>query len=79
MDWLSLIQWPAMLITVAAAWLAGAQDPTRRKIGFWCFTAGNVLWIAWGWPEEAWALIVLQVALFGMNVRGIRKNEARED
>ena len=71
-DWL---QWPAMLVTVAAAWLVASQSRRRRTIGFWTFLASNALWIAWGWQAQAWALIVLQVALAGLNVRGAFKND----
>jgi hypothetical protein len=72
LDWL---QWPAMLVTVAAAWLVASQSPRRRTIGFWTFLASNALWIAWGWQAQAWALIVLQVALAGLNIRGAFKND----
>jgi hypothetical protein len=72
---LNLLQWPAMLVTVAAAWLIASQSKRRRKIGFWCFLASNLLWVAWGWHAGAWALIVLQFALAALNLRGVRKNE----
>ena len=72
LDWL---QWPAMLVTVLAAWLVASQSRRRRTIGFWTFLASNALWIAWGWQAHAWALIVLQVALAGLNVRGAVKND----
>ena len=75
MNWLTWVQWPAMVVTVAAAWLTGSQSKRRRKWGFWVFLASNVLWVAWGWYAHAWALIVLQVALAAMNIRGARKNE----
>ena len=73
---LDLIQWPAMATTVAAAWLVASQSKTRRAVGFWVFLASNVLWIAWGVPARAWALVVLQVCLAALNVRGAFKNEA---
>jgi hypothetical protein len=72
LDWL---QWPAMLVTVAAAWLVASQSPRKRTIGFWTFLASNALWIAWAWQAHAWALIVLQVALAGLNIRGAFKND----
>jgi len=65
-----------MAVTVIAAWLTASQDKRRRKIGFWWFIASNVLWIAWGVPEKAYALVCLQVALAGLNIRGAFKNEA---
>ena len=76
MDWLGLLQWPAMATTLVAAWLVASRDAGRRKIGFWAFVASNVLWIVWGWHVHAWALIALQVGLFAMNVRGALKNES---
>lgn len=75
MDWLSLLQWPAMLVTLAAAWLVASQTKARRSWGFWTFIASNVLWIIWGWHEGAMALIVRQVGLFLLNLRGAKKND----
>ncbi len=74
-EWLDLVQWPAMGVTVLAAWLVASQRPRRRVWGFWAFLLSNALWIAWGVHDGAWALIVLQVALAVMNVRGVNKNE----
>ena len=39
------------------------------------FLGSNLLWVAWGWHTSAHALIVLQVALALMNIRGLRKTE----
>ena len=75
MEFFNALQWPAMLVTIAAAWLAASQSKRRRQAGFWCFLAGNVLWVAWGWYAEAYAVLVLQFALAAMNIRGVRKNE----
>ena len=75
MDWLSLVQWPAMAATVVAAWLVASRHKRRRVTGFWVFIASNVLWIVWGWHDHAYALIALQFALAALNVRGVRKNE----
>ncbi len=74
MSW-DLIQWPAMVVTVAAAWLVASQSKTKRAVGFWVFLASNALWVAWGWYAHAYALIALQVCLAALNVRGARKNE----
>lgn len=75
MDYIEHLQWPAMVVTVAAAWLIGSTSKGRRRAGFWCFLASNVLWIIWGWHAHAWALVVLQVALAGLNIRGASKNQ----
>ena len=61
MDWLDLVQWPAMAVTVLAAWLVASTHKHRREIGFWVFLVSNALWIAWGWHTSAWALIVAAV------------------
>lgn len=74
MDWIDWLQWPAMLATVLAAWLIASQRPHRRWVGFCCFISSNLLWAVWGWHTQAWALIVLQVCLFAMNLRGLHKN-----
>lgn len=75
-DWLDLLQWPAMAVTVLAAWLVGSTHKWKRHAGFWAFIASNVLWIAWGWHDQAYALIALQVALAALNIRGASKTEA---
>lgn len=75
MDLLDLVQWPAMAVTVLAAWLVASQAKRRRTVGFWAFLASNVLWIVWGWHDGAYALIALQVALAALNIRGVLKND----
>ncbi|WP_280356039.1 hypothetical protein [Pseudomonas sp. BN414] len=62
-----------MLVTVLAAWLIGSNQDSRRNAGFWVFMASNVLWIAWGLYAHAYALIVLQLCLAAMNMRGVKK------
>ena len=79
MDWLDLLQWPAMAVTVAATWLVGTQRPGLREAGFGLFLVSNALWIAWGWHDAAWALVVLQVILVVFNLRGVRTNEQERD
>ncbi len=74
-DWVDLVQWPAMAVTLYAAYLLGSKRADRRILGFCMFMLSNVLWIIWGLHDEAWALIALQVGLFATNVRGILKNE----
>lgn len=64
-----------MVVTVIAAWLIGSQSKRKRKIGFWCFLFSNVLWVVWGWHDQAYALVVLQIALAFLNIRGAYKNE----
>jgi hypothetical protein len=75
MDWLDLVQWPAMAVTVLAAWLVGSNSKRRRQVGFWSFLASNVLWVLWGWHTDAYALIALQVCLAALNIRGVKKAE----
>ncbi|MDB6094099.1 MAG: nicotinamide mononucleotide transporter PnuC [Verrucomicrobia bacterium] len=78
MDILNFLQWPAMVVSVVAAWLVAAQSKRRRSWGFWWFLASNVLWVVWGWQAHAWALIALQVALATLNFRGLAKNELKK-
>jgi hypothetical protein len=73
---ISLLQWPAMAVTLLAAWLVGSRRKSPRKWGFWVFVASNLLWVVWGWNDHAYALIALQAGLFAMNVRGAMKNES---
>lgn len=75
MDYIDLLQWPAMVVTVLAAWLVASSSKRRRAVGFWVFLASNVMWTVWGWHTQAYALIVLQVLLAAMNARGVYKND----
>lgn len=68
------LQWPAMVVTVVAAWMVASQRKFKRNWGFWLFLLSNVLWILWGLHDGAYALIFLQVCLAFLNVRGTIKN-----
>lgn len=72
---MDLLQWPAMAVTLIAAWLVASRTKHRRNWGFWLYLLSNVLWVAWGWSTEAYALIALQFGLVAMNIRGARKTE----
>jgi hypothetical protein len=75
MDYLDLLQWPAMAVTAAAAYLVASRAAQKRAVGFGCFLASNVLWVAWGLHDRAFALVGLQFFLAALNIRGIYKNE----
>lgn len=74
-DYIDLIQWPAMVITIVATWYVSSKRENSRHVGFWLFLLGNILWLIWAIPHSAWALIFLQVALAIMNIRGVEKTE----
>ena len=73
MDWIDLLQWPAMVITVAASWYVASERKSKRNWGFWLFLVSNALWIVWGLSSGATALVVLQFCLTVMNIRGAMK------
>jgi hypothetical protein len=75
MDILDLVQWPAMASTVLGAWLVGSRSARKRSVGFWCFLAGNAMWVLWGLHDHAYALVGLQFCLAATNMRGVYKNE----
>jgi len=74
-DLIDLLQWPAMLASLLAAWLVASNREGRRNVGFWVFLTSNVLWGVWGWHDGAYALIALQLALAALNIRGVVKTE----
>lgn len=74
-EFLDLLQWPAMGVTLLASWMLASKQAAKRMVGFWLFLLSNLLWIAWGWGDAAYALIALQVGLIALNIRGIVKNE----
>jgi hypothetical protein len=75
MNYLDALQWPAMVITVAASWFVASRGMHKRSIGFWLFIVSNIAWVAWGIPAHAYGLITLQVCLAVMNIRGVLKAE----
>lgn len=78
MDWMDFLQWPAMVVTLAAAWLVASRSAVRRNVGFWVFLASNALWIVWGWHAGAHALIALQIGLAALNIRGAVKTDDQQ-
>lgn len=72
MDWL---QWPAMALTVMAAWCVASSHRGLRRGGFWIFLLSNIAWTVWGMGAQAYGVVVLQLALAGLNLRGVRKND----
>jgi len=71
------LQWPAMLVTIIAAWMVASQRKFKRNWGFWLFLLSNILWVGWGVYVKAYALVVLQIFLAVMNVRGAVNNRQR--
>ncbi len=71
---LIFLQWPAMAFTLLSAWMVASVSKTKRRWGFWCFVISNILWVLWGWQTQAYALILMQVGLLFLNIRGIYKN-----
>lgn len=72
-DWVNLIQWPAMALTLMESRLVASSKESRRNTGFWIFLLSNALWIVWGWHDGAFALVALQLGLAGLNIRGAKK------
>jgi hypothetical protein len=74
MNPIELLQWPAMGVTVVAAWMVASERKFKRNWGFWLFLLSNVLWIFWAVGDRAYALICLQICLAAINLRGTYKN-----
>lgn len=72
---LNAMQWPAMVVTLISAWLVASQSKRKRSWGFWSFILSNILWMIWGVHVQAYAVIVLQIGLLALNIRGALKNE----
>ena len=72
------MQWPAMAVTVYASWLLTSATKRRRCAGFVGFLVSNVLWTLWTlWalPAGVYAVVLLQVCLALLNLRGLQKNQ----
>jgi dolichol kinase len=75
---LIFLQWPAMIATLISAWMVASQSKQKRVLGFLTFIISNFLWILWGWHDGAYALIVMQLGLLFLNIRGAVKNESKK-
>ena len=56
--------------------VGGLAEATQTQRRFLAFLLSNLLWIVWGWYARAYALIILQVCLAVINVRGAQKNDS---
>jgi hypothetical protein len=74
MDYINLLQWPAMVVTIVASWLVASSREDRRNVGFWVFLVSNAMWAIWGWHTQSFALLALQLSLAAMNIRGAIKS-----
>jgi hypothetical protein len=74
-EWMNYLQWPAMAVTLLSAWFVAAQSKKWRQWGFWFFLLSNILWAAWGCYAKAYAIILLQIGLAALNIRGAAKND----
>lgn len=77
MDYLSLLQWPAMVVNILSVWLLTSQSKGKRHLGFLLSLVSNLLWVIWGWHAQAFAVLGLQIALATLNIRGVRKTESK--
>ena len=78
MSWIDHLQWPALVVTVIAAWMVSFSQRTEREAGFWLFLLSNILWAAWGISDEAYALVLLQFCLAIANIHGVLENRATQ-
>lgn len=65
-----------MVVNIVSVWLLTSQANGKRHAGFLLSLLSNVLWVIWGWHAQAFAVLVLQVALATLNFRGVRKTES---
>ena len=78
MDSICFLEWPAMAITVAGAWMVASKRKFNRNWGFWLFLVSNALWIVWAIDDHAYGLICLQISLACINIRGTYKNRVAQ-
>ncbi len=76
---LIFFQWPAMALTLLSAWLVASQSKSKRGLGFWSFIISNFLWVLWAWQVQAYAVILMQIGLLLLNIRGLYKNAFNKD
>jgi hypothetical protein len=67
----------ATITGLAGAWYVAAEDRERAAWGFVAFLASNAAWIAFGYINGHWILIVQQLGFTALSLRGIWKKALR--
>lgn len=67
---LSLLQWPAMALSIFGAILVSSALRRRRRAGFAVWVVSNLLWILWGAHSAAWGFVVMQAVFTTTSVIG---------
>jgi hypothetical protein len=68
------LQWPALGMSLAGAWMVADPRASYHAAGFACFLLANVLWLAWGVNARAWALVIMQLLFTITSIRGLWSN-----
>lgn len=69
---LKVLQWSAAALTIWGAWLLSEPSyPVSR--GFTFFLGANGIWICYAWLTGQDGLLVQQIVLTGISLKGIRK------
>ena len=63
----SVLSWGGCLLLLYGLKLIG----DKKLSGFYVALAAELLWIAWGVLDKAWALVAMSVWIVGMYVRAI--------
>lgn len=71
------LEWVAALLTIWGAWLLSSGS-TRAAWGWAFFLAANALWFAFGWLTAHHGLMLQQVVLSVISVRGIWNGLVRD-
>jgi hypothetical protein len=71
---ISWIQWPAMVVTIAASYWVASDNQRWRCVGSWLFPDQQRAVDMWAIAEDAYVPIILPVGLALMKIRGVDKN-----
>lgn len=75
MDYMEILQWPAMILTLLGAWMISTDKRSIRHKGFWVFLLSNVLWILWGMHVKAYGVVLMQIGLAIVNYHGLTRTD----
>jgi hypothetical protein len=74
-----LIQYLAMILTCTGYYFVGSKRAVVRKIGFAFGVIGNITWIIYGTNPLQPAIILTNLFIFALGVRGYYNNSDKTD
>jgi small basic protein len=79
MNFLPLVQYPAAVFTIVGYYFVGSTHAATRKTGFILGVTSNIIWVVYGLLPIQLGIVITNVAIFVMGMRGYLNNSYNID